>query len=82
MAARAGCAQGMGLRTGLVTSILCQLTFICCHGEQSMAAAAAAASSAPVSPTAEQLMQRRELHAAQSAAQACPLHYGSALPSG
>ena len=34
-----------------------------------MAAAAAAASSAPVSPTAEQLMQRRELHAAQSTAQ-------------
>ncbi len=34
-----------------------------------MAAAAAAASSTPVSPTAEQLMQRRELHAAQSTAQ-------------
>ena len=49
-------------------------------GNQSMAAAAAAASSAPVSPTAEQLMQRRELHAAQSTAQARPLRASLPYP--
>ena len=62
---RNGPAQG--LSTGLTGTL--ELIRIRCRW-QSMTAAAAAASSAPVSPTAEQLMQRRELHAAQSAAQA------------